>query len=265
VLDEREPLTESSDASSLARPKGALSFRDVTFRHGACGPAVLNGVTFHVEAGAVVALVGPSGSGKSTLLALVSRLYDLPEGGGTILLDGLSVRAIRIPDLKRAVALVPQRPIILKGTIRSNLLYLAPEAGDERIREVLQAVALSATIESFPLGLDTPVGDRGQTLSGGQRQRLALAQALLADPAVLLLDNCLSALDGEAEAKVWKSLKTLLRGRTCLIVSHRFATLNQADWIVVLERGRVVQMNTPGELASRRRFLGRTGAPHVNT
>jgi ABC-type multidrug transport system fused ATPase/permease subunit len=199
-----------------------------------------------IEPGMTVGGLGPSGSGKSTLLMLAPRLYDVDSG--RIVLDGHDVRHLRQAELRRAVVLVPQRAVLFEGTIRSNLLYGAPRASAAEIRRVLEALDLVELVESLPLGLETPVGDQGYTLSGGQRQPLALARALLAKPAVLLLDDCTSALDAETENRVRAALKDLLPGRTWLIVSHKPASVCDADWVVVLENGRIVEQGRPADL-----------------
>jgi ABC-type multidrug transport system fused ATPase/permease subunit len=197
-------------------------------------------------------VLGASGAGKSTLLALAPRLYEV-DGGG-ILFDGRDVREIRMSDLRRAVVLVPQQAVLFEGTLRSNLLYAAPAAGAAAISRTLEGLELDELVEGLPLGLETPVGDRGLTLSGGQRQRLALARALLADPSVLLLDDCTSALDAETEARVRAALIDLLPGRTRVIVAHKFASVREADWVVVLEAGRIVEQGTPEDLLAAGRF-----------
>src|SRR5207248_5162299 len=161
--------------------------------------------------------------------ALAPRLYEVPEGRGAVLLDGRDVRGLRVADLRRAVALVPQQALLFGGTIRSNLTYAAPDAPESAIRRALEAVDLAETVGALPQGLDTRVGERGFSLSGGQRQRLALARALIADPAVLLLDDCTSALDAETEGRIQEALEGLLPGRTCLIVAHKLSSVRRAD------------------------------------
>ena len=251
VLDERETLADRPGARPIVRPRGALSFRDVSFAYSPDGPPVLDRVDLEIEPGMTVGLLGPSGAGKSTLLALAPRLYDVPEGKGAIHFDGHDVRGLLLADLRRSVSLVPQQALLFEGTIRSNLLYAAPDATAAHIRGVLEAADFAATVDALPEGLDTPVGERGQTLSGGQRQRLALARALLADPAILLLDDCTSALDSETEARVRAALADLRPGRTSLIVSHKVASVRHADLIVVLDAGRIVDRGTHAGLLGR--------------
>jgi ABC-type multidrug transport system fused ATPase/permease subunit len=211
-------------------------------------PPILDGVDLVIEPGTILGILGASGSGKSTLLSLIPRLYDLPAGGGSVLLDGRDVRDLRLAELRQAVALVPQQALLFEGTIRTTLLYAAPEATETQIRRALVAADFASTVDALPLALDTPVGERGLSLSGGQRQRLALARALIANPAVLLLDDCTSALDAETEARVREALKAISPGRTCLIVSHKIASLSWADRIIVLDGGRIVEQGTHDEL-----------------
>ncbi len=195
-----------------------------------------------------VGILGPSGSGKNTLLGLAPRLYDLHEGGGAVQFDGVDVRDYRLSDLRRAVALVPQQAVLFEGTILSNLTYARPGTSREIVRRVLEVADLSGLVEGLPLGLDTPVGERGFTLSGGQRQRVALARALIADPAVLLLEDCTSALDAETEARIQSVLEEYLPDRTCLIVSHRVSSVRHADQIIVLGAQQILEQGTHEEL-----------------
>jgi ABC-type multidrug transport system fused ATPase/permease subunit len=248
VLDEPETIHDRPDALPVGRSRGGLALRNVRFSYSLGTPAVLDGIDLEIEPGTTLGILGASGSGKSTLLALIPRLYDLPEGAGSVLLDGRDVRDLRLAELRRAVALVPQQAILFSGTIRDNLLYAAPDATEAQIRHALEAADFANTVDALPLGLETSVGERGQSLSGGQRQRLALARALIADPAVLLLDDCTSALDSETEARVREALKVHSPGRTCLIVSHKIASLRWADQIIVLDGGKIVAQGTYPEL-----------------
>ena len=250
VLDEPELPRPRVAGVPLRASRGGLTLRDVSFRYRPDGPWVLDGIRVSVPAGTTVGVVGPSGSGKSTLLALLARVYD-PDAG-SIRLDGTDLRDLRAADLRRAVALVPQQAVLFEGTIRSNLLYAAPDAPPSAVRDVLAAVELAGLIDALPLGLETPVGERGVTLSGGQRQRLALARALLADPAVLLLDDCTSALDAETEARVWANLDRLSPGQTRVVVTHKASTADRADWVVVLDHGRLAAQGPPAHLRAAR-------------
>jgi ABC-type multidrug transport system fused ATPase/permease subunit len=251
VLREPETVADRPGAQPIRRPRGALTFRDVSFTYSPGGPLVLDRVTLEVEPGRTVGILGRSGAGKSTLLALAPRLYDIIEGLGSIYFDGRELRDLKLADLRRAVTLVPQQALLFEGTLRSNLTYAAPSASAAQVRRVIEAVQLGDLVDSLPEGLDTPVGERGFSLSGGQRQRLALARALISDPAVLLLDDCTSALDAETEARVQAALRDLRPDRTCIIVSHKVASVRRADCIVVLESGRIVEMGSHDELLAR--------------
>ena len=216
---------------------------------------VLQDVSLKIETGMRVGLLGPSGAGKTSLLSLAMRLYDLPAGtdagggsSGSVRLDGVDVSNLRLADVRRAVALVPQQAMLFDGTIRSNLIYAQPQATPARIRLALEIADLASLVDSLPHGLETPVNERGFSLSGGQRQRLALARAILSEPSVLLLDDCTSALDAETEARIQQALDRHLPGRTCLIVSHKVSSVRRCDWIVILEHGRIIEQGTPHDL-----------------
>lgn len=254
IFDEPELVRDRPGARPIVAPRGALEYRRVSFAYRPGGAEVLDEVSLAIEPGATVGLLGASGAGKSTLLALAPRIYDLPDpdesGGdwGAVLFDGRDVRDWRLADLRRAVALVPQQAILFEGTIRSNLLYGNAHATEDQIQQALEIADLAATVAAFPHGLDTPVGERGSSLSGGQRQRLALARAIVADPAVLLLDDCTSALDAETEARIQAGLRRFLPGRTCVIVSHKTSSVRCADQIAVLKEGRIVELGSHDQL-----------------
>jgi ABC-type multidrug transport system fused ATPase/permease subunit len=267
IFDEPEPVTDRADARPIVAPVdgggGRLEFRDVSFAYQEDGPEVLSHIDLDIEAGMTVGILGPSGAGKSTLLALAPRLYDIAPGSGFVRLDGDDVRELRLADLRRAVALVPQHALLFGGTIRSNLLYAAPDANARDIRQALEAADFAATVDALPLGLETPVGERGQSLSGGQRQRLALARALIADPAVLLLDDCTSALDSETEARVRVAVAALRPGRTTLIVSHKPSSVRHADLIIVLDQGQIIERGTHATLLARGGYYTKLLSAHA--
>ncbi len=256
VLEAPETLRDRPDAQPVQEARGRLVFENVSFRYHPGGPQVLKDINLTIEPGTTVGIVGASGAGKSTLMLLAPRLYDVDAGH--IVLDGRDVRDLRQADLRHTVVLVPQQAVLFEGTLRSNLLYAAPKASAAAIRRVLEGLDLAELVESLPLGLETPVGERGYSLSGGQRQRFALARALLARPPVLLLDDCTSALDAETEARVRATIDELLPDSTRLIVSHKTATLRAADWLIVLEAGGIVQQGRPEDvLASVDPLAGR--------
>ncbi|MHB1556507.1 MAG: ABC transporter ATP-binding protein [Isosphaeraceae bacterium] len=258
IFDEPEPVRDRPGALAIPRPRGAIEYHGVSFAYAAGGAHVLHDIRLKVEPGMHLGIVGPSGAGKSTLLALLPRLYDLPDGTdetgrrwGSVRFDGRDVRDLRLADLRRSVALVPQQALLFEGSIRTNLLYANPEATEDQMWQALRIADLAATVAALPAGLDAPVAERGDSLSGGQRQRMALARAIVAQPAVLLLDDCTSALDAETEARIQGALEQSLPGRTFVIVSHKVASVRRADHIVVLEAGAIVEQGTHDELIVR--------------
>jgi len=251
LLDTRVEVAERPNAQPLAEVRGEIAFEEVTLRHDREGP-VLDGVSFRVPAGSICALVGPSGVGKSTIADLILRLYD-PDAG-TVRLDGRDLREIRLADLRRAIALVDQAPFLFHAGIRENIAYANPEATREEMVEAARAAAIHDFIAALPEGYETVVGERGMTLSAGERQRIAIAQALLRRPSVLVLDEPTAALDPATEKSLCATLTELMRGRTAMIITHRPSLIEIADLVVVLEAGKVAETGSPAEL------LGRHGA-----
>jgi ATP-binding cassette subfamily B protein len=225
--------------------RGAVRADHLTFSY-PTGEPVLSDITFNVAAGQTVALVGRTGSGKSTLLALIPRLVDPPEQ--SLWLDGVDVRRIRLADLRAAIGMVPQETFLFSATIRENIALGRPDATEAQVLDAARLAQLESDLALFPQGLDTMVGERGITLSGGQKQRVALARALLRDPRLLLLDDCLSAVDTQTEEQILRNLRTVFEGRTVFLVSHRISTVQEADLILVLERGRIVERGTHQQL-----------------
>ena len=239
LLDERPALIVASPALALpATVTGTLRFDEVVFSYPARPDAVAAGpLSFSVAAGERVALVGPSGAGKSTVFALILRFYD-PQSG-RVLIDGADIRHCEPQDLRRAIALVPQDPVIFAASVTENVRFGRPGANADAVREACAAAHALEFIEQLPEGFDTELGERGVRLSGGQRQRLSIARALLADRPILLLDEATSSLDAESERQVAAALERLERGRTTLVIAHRLATVRDADRIIVMESGRI--------------------------
>jgi ATP-binding cassette subfamily B protein len=264
VLDLPSSIQEKPDAIALPRDAGTLEFDGVSFGYPRAedislasleniartesrdGGEVLHDLTFRANTGQMVALVGPSGAGKTTVTHLVARLYDATSG--TVRVGGTDVREVTLQSVVDVVGYVTQDAHMFHDTIRANLLYARPLAGDDEIWQALRAAQIAPLVESLPDGLDTVVGDRGYRLSGGERQRLAIARLLLKAPSIVVLDEATAHLDSESEVAVQRALDQALEGRTSLVIAHRLSTVRNADLILVLDAGRIVQSGTHGEL-----------------
>ncbi len=251
VIDTVPAIRDPEPGRALPPGKGALELERVSFAYPARrGQPVLTDVDLEVAPGEVVALVGPSGAGKSTILSLLYRFYDVDAG--RVLIEGVDVRELRLGELRRALAMVAQEPVLFSGTIRDNIGYGRAGATPAEIEQAARDAHAHDFITGFPDGYATMIGERGTKLSGGQKQRIALARALLADPRVLILDEATSNLDAESEAAVQSALARLMHGRTTIIVAHRLSTVRDADRIVVIEGTRVVEQGRHDELMARR-------------
>ena len=246
LLDTDPEIADAADAVELERPRGALRLRDVRFTYeGASRPAIRD-VSLDVPAGSVLGIVGPTGSGKTTLLNLLARLF---EAEGEIRLDGVPVRELSLASLRGALGYVPQDSFLFSETYRANVGFGAEhELDDERLAELTDLVRMTDEVAQFPHGFDQRIGERGVTLSGGQRQRTCIARALAREPAVLILDDALSAVDTETESELVRNLRGAGAGRTVLIAAHRLSTVMHADQVIVLREGRIEARGTHEEL-----------------
>ncbi len=249
VLDEEPSVVDGPLAVDLRDPRGEVRFDDVSFAYSQEGPLVLNGLDLHLRPGETVAMVGRTASGKSTVARLLSRFYDVTDGA--VRIDGHDVRELTVESLRHNVGVVLDEPFLFSVSIRDNIAYGRPDAPLEEVRAAAQAAGAERFIEQLPRGYDTVVGERGYTLSGGQRQRIAIARALLVNPPILILDDATSAVDVQVEQEIHEALRTLMRGRTTLIVAHRLSTIGLADRVVLLEDGRIVADGTHAELMER--------------
>ena len=241
LLDTEPNIVEAPDARPLRVAGGAIALHGVSFSYPNGTPA-LRDVTLDIPAGETVALVGPSGAGKSTVLNLIPRFYDVDEG--TVRIDGTDVREATIESLRGAVALVSQEAVLFDDTVRANIAYGRIDASDDEIATAARAAGAERFIAELPDGYDTVIGEHGVKLSGGQRQRLSIARAMLKDAPILLLDEATSALDAESERQVQDALRSLMQGRTTLVIAHRLSTVQEANRIYVLESGMLAETGT---------------------
>ncbi|WP_308258453.1 ABC transporter ATP-binding protein [Saccharothrix obliqua] len=247
VVDEPVTITGPAEATPLPRPvRGHVRFEDVRFAHGPGGREVLRGVDLDVRPGETVALVGATGSGKTTVTALVPRLADVT--GGRVTIDGVDVRDLDLAELRRVVGTAFEEPILFSASVTENVALGGEDVSEERVREALRVARAEEFVDALPWGLDTRIGEQGLSLSGGQRQRLALARAVAGHPAVLVLDDPLSALDVHTEAEVEAALRRVLKGVTALVVAHRPSTVQLADRVAMLVDGRIAAVGTHREL-----------------
>ena len=244
-LDIRPEITDAPKAVPLPEIVGQVTFEQVSFEYESAIP-VLHDVSLTVKPGQVVALVGPSGAGKTTLVNLIPRFYDVT--GGRITIDGQDIRQVTGLSLRQQIGIVPQEAVLFSGTITENIRYGKLESTQAEIEAAARAANAHKFIVEMPRGYDTLVGERGIKLSGGQRQRLAIARAILKDPRILILDEATSSLDSEAEHLVQEALERLMKSRTTFVIAHRLSTIVKADWILVLDRGRIVEQNTHAQL-----------------
>jgi ATP-binding cassette subfamily B protein len=250
IFEERPAIADGPETEAAARVgAGAIELREVSFTYPHAAHPALRDVTLAVPPGRTIAVVGGVGSGKTTLLNLVPRL--LEARAGAVAVDGRDVRSYPLEALRGAIAVVPQETFLFADTVVENIRFGAPEATMEAVLEAASLAEIRAEIEAIPGGFEAMLGERGVTLSGGQRQRIAIARAILRRPKVLLLDDCLSSVDAETEVRVLAGLRAVMKGRTCIVASHRLAAVRDADEVIVLEEGRIAERGRHEELVAR--------------
>ena len=248
VLDLPETIHNAPDAKALPMVKGNVRFNNVSFSYNP-GEQVLNNVSFDVKPGEMIAFVGPSGAGKSTVASLLPRFYEVTDGSITI--DGEGIRRVTLQSLREQVGIVPQETVLFNGSVYDNILYGRLDATKEEVEAAAKAANAHNFITELPQGYQTMLGDRGVNISGGQRQRISIARAILKNPQILILDEATSALDTESERVVQEALDRLMVGRTSFVIAHRLSTIKNADKIMVLEKGCLVEQGTHDELMAK--------------
>jgi len=246
VLDTDSEIASPEGAIKLPQLRGEVEFREVSLKYLAEKKDSLAEISLRVPPNQLIALIGPTGSGKTSLVNLIPRFYDVSEGA--VLVDGVDVRTVDLTSLRSQIGIVLQTSLLFSDTIKANIAYGRPEASDEEIFAAAQAAQAHEFILGFEKGYETIVGERGVTLSGGQRQRVAIARALLMDPRILILDDSLSSVDTQTEQLIQRALDRLMEGRTTFVIAHRLSTVRRADKIVVMDKGRIVQVGTHAEL-----------------
>lgn len=253
ILDTKPDITDEEEAIFLPQVKGEVSFEDVSFTYDRGTPAetkVLSKVSFHIEPGETIALVGPTGAGKTTIVNLISRFYDIEEG--TIRMDGYDITKVTLESLRKQMGIMTQDNFIFQGTIRENILYGRPEATEEEMIEAAKAVSAHDFIMKMEQGYDTPLKEQGSGLSIGQRQLIAFARTMICKPKILILDEATSSIDTHTELLVQKGIQALLQGRTSFVIAHRLSTIQNADRIFVIDQGGILEQGSPGELMEKK-------------
>lgn len=249
IFDQAPTVADAPDARPLPQVRGEVEVRNLTFRYGTELPPALENVSLHVRPGQTLGIIGRTGSGKSTLANLLIRLWNPPPG--TVFIDGVDISQVRLQDLRQAIAYVPQEAFLFSMSIAENIAFDSREHSRTAIEAAAALAQIDPDIQGFPQGYETLLGERGITLSGGQRQRVGIARALLRQAPILVLDDCLSAVDAATEARLLQELRPIMVERTTILISHRVAAVSQADHILVMDQGRVVEQGNHQELLAR--------------
>jgi ATP-binding cassette subfamily B protein len=252
IFDEAPAIHDAAAVPNLPPVAGDIEFRHLTFAYlgpdGMPGPPVLRDISLTIPRGATLAIVGSTGAGKSTLANLIPRLLDAPPG--TLFIDGRPIHDYPLHQLRAAIGYAPQEAFLFSDTIAANIAFGVEQATPEAIAQAAEQAGLREDVERFPKGFETVIGERGITLSGGQKQRTALARAILRNPRILILDDALSAVDTDTEARILGHLRQVMRGRTTILIAHRISTVKDADHIVFLEDGQIVEQGTHDQLVA---------------
>jgi len=247
ILDQAPEIKDSEYLEDIRTLEGEIEFKNVSFAYDK--KVVLKNIDLKIPKGITIGIIGPTGSGKSTLVNLIPRLLEVKEGSLTI--DGMEIKSIPLKILRKNIGYVPQETFLFSESLKENIIYGLEGFDEAKLRRAISISALSDEIESFSQRYETPVGERGVTLSGGQKQRTALSRAIIREPKILILDDAFSSVDVHTEEKILKQLRKFRKRRTCILVSHRTSTIEDADWIVVLKDGRIVEQGTHEELVAR--------------
>jgi ATP-binding cassette subfamily B protein len=246
ILNTHPEIADQPSLRPISRLKGKIEFRDLTFSYKPGSSPALRGITFQVNPGEFVAIVGRTGTGKTTLCNLIPRVFDPPNGH--LFMDGREIHAIPINPLRESIGYVPQDTFLFSTTIRENIVFGNPEASEEKIANAARNAQIDEDIRSFPRGIETVIGEKGITLSGGQKQRVAIARAILLNPHIMILDDALSSVDTQTEGRIWNGLSEILKGKTRIVVSHRLSSIKEADKIIVLDEGEIKEMGDHSSL-----------------
>ena len=252
IMDQDIEIFDDEDAVNLENVKGKIEIKDVSFKYNNNSENVLNNISFTINPGQKVALVGPSGGGKTTLCNLIPRFYDVEDG--EILVEGIDVRKIKLQSLRSNIGMVQQDVYLFSGTVRENILYGKPDATEQEVIDAAKAAGAYDFIMNLENGFDTYVGERGVMLSGGQKQRISIARVFLKNPPILILDEATSALDNKSEFIVQESLENLAKGRSSLTIAHRLTTVQNADLILVLTEEGIIERGTHQQLMEQKGY-----------